>query len=133
VDREHYICSFAELVLGQVALADDTQRDLIYTFEPLRERNFTWSGTQYINAVEVVEAKLRLSPPGSPTVVLEGAGVDLTQGEVVAAKLRFTISKNGNQSTVIFTLVPPCITDLVKKGQADIISDYLRQKGILLR
>jgi hypothetical protein len=133
VDREHHIRSFARLILEDSSVGDDPRRDLIYTLEPLRETGFVWSSTRNIGAVELIEAKLRLSQPGLPTMTIQGAGIDLSQGEVLAAKLRFTISENGRQSTVIFTLWPPCVTDLVKKRQADIICPYLRQKGILLR
>ena len=132
-DREHYVRSFAELVLGSESLADSPQRDLIYTLEPLREDSFAWSSSSNITAVELIEAKLRLPHPGPPVVIINGDGIDLSQGEVVAVKLRFTANENGKQESIVGTITPPCVTDLVKKRHAEVVCEYLRQKGILLR
>ena len=132
-DREHYVRSFARVILGNESLADSPQRDLIYTFEALREGSFAWSSSRKVSTVELVEAKLRLSHPGSPSVVIYGDGIDLSQGEIVTMKLRFTVSENGKQEPVVCSITPPCITDLVKKKCADSVSEYLRHKGILLR
>jgi len=43
-DRERYLRSFAGLILGDPALADDPQRDKVYTLRPLQTRQFDWAG-----------------------------------------------------------------------------------------
>jgi len=133
IERDHYIHCFASLVLGNIALAADPERDLIYTLEPLQEGNFTWSSSGPISAVERVGAKIRMPQQGSPVVTIEGDGIDIAGGEVMAVKLKFTVSEDGKRDTVTFTIAPPCISNLVKKRHADVIASYLREKGILLR
>jgi len=134
-DAEQYVRSFARLVLGDASLADHPQRDLIYTPEPFQNGQFDWAGSGAVVAVERRGAKL--NPDGAADTVLEIAGKgtadDLKQGHLVEIKIKFTIESNGKQESVTGTLVPPCITDLTKKRHADVIADYLRKKGAMLR
>jgi len=134
-DVEQYVRSFARLVLGDASLADHPQRDLIYTTEPFQSGRFDWAGSGRVVAVERRGA--RLNPDGSVDTVLEIEGIgtadDLRQGRLVEIRIKFTVESNGKQESVTGTLVPPCITDVTKKRHADVIADYLREKGVLLR
>jgi hypothetical protein len=122
--------------MGDEALADHPERDLIYTLEPLQTGRFDWAGNGKVMAVELVGGRIKPNKPGYPALVIEGDKRDwLTPslGQLTEARLRFTIGENGKQEKITFNIVPPCITDLVKKSQADAISDYLRRTGVLLR
>jgi hypothetical protein len=134
-DVEQYVRSFARLVLGDASLADYPQRDLIYTPEPFQSGQFDWAGSGAV--VDVERRGAKLNPDGSEDTVLEiaGKGVadDLRQGRLVEIKIKFTVECDGKKESVTGTLVPPCITDVVKKKHADLIADYLREKGVLLR
>ena len=136
-DREHYIRYFADTVLGEVKLTDDPRRDLVYTLEPLQTGQFDWVGNGAVSAVELIEARLRL--PGDSTVLaMEGDGTNravtgMDQGRLIEAKFRFTIKAEERQDRITITIAPPCITNAVKKRHADILADYFKKKGVLLR
>ncbi len=135
-DREYYVRFFAGLILGDGALVDHPERDLIYTLEPLENGDFDWAGNGRIAAVQRVESKFKLSEPHGEALIIRGEGsgaADMTRGELVEVKLRFTVDCDGRQEKVISTIVPPCFTDLVKKRHAEVIAGYLREKGVLLR
>jgi hypothetical protein len=95
-------------------------------------------GNGRVSAVELRKAKLKPHSPNSEVTTLEGDGLDFTKidpgrGELIEVKLRFTVVTDGKEEKVTFTITPPCLTDLVKKRHADVIADYLKQKGVLLR
>lgn len=137
-DCEYYVPTFARLVLGNAALAENPERDRIYTLEPLQTRPSDWVGNGKVSAVELRKAKLKPFSDGSETRTVEGDGLPLSEvdprhGELVEAKLRFTITTDSREDKVMTTITPPCSTDLVKKRHAEIIADYLREKGVLRR
>jgi hypothetical protein len=137
-DRENYVRSFSSLFLGDATLADDPDRDRIFTLKPLQTRPSDWVGDGRVNTVELRKAKLKPRSPNSEVTTLEGDGLHFTKiepgrGELIEAKLRFTIVTDGKDEKVTFTITPPCLTDLIKKRHADVIADYLRGKGVLLR
>jgi len=137
-DRERYVRSFSSLVLGDPTLADDPKRDLIYTLRPLQTSLSDWAGNGKVSAVQLLMAKLKPYGTNSEVVTIEANGldrakIDPSRGELIEAKLRFTIVTGGKEEKVTFTITPPCVTDLVKKRDADVITDYLRYKGVLLR
>jgi hypothetical protein len=137
-DRQHYVPTFASLILGDAGLAENPERDKIYTFEPLQTRPSDWVGNGKVSAVELRKAKLKPFPGSSETRTVEGDSLPLTEvdskhGELVEAKLRFIVTVDGREDKVTTTITPPCTTDLVKKRHAEIIVDYLREKGVLLR
>lgn len=137
-DRERYVRSFARLILGAASLADDPARDRIYTLKPLQVGSPELAGSGRVSAVELRKAKLKLSDSGSEIRTIEGNGLgltkaDLTYGELVEVKLRLTLTTDGRDDKVTFTVEPPCLTDIVKKKHAETIADYLRGKGVLLR
>ncbi len=136
-DREHYVRSFAGIILGEAALADDPRRDLVYTLEPLQIGQFNWSGNGTVSAVELLEARLQLSGD-SIVLAMEGDGTDkavagMDRGRLMEAKFRFTIMDQDRQDRVTITVAPPCVTDAVKKRHADVLADYFREKGVMLR
>jgi len=136
-DREHYVRSFAGIVLGDAALADDPRRDLVYTLEPLQTGEFDWVGNGAVSAVELLEARLQLSG-NSAVLALEGDGTEravarMDRGRLIEAKFRFTIMTDDRQDRVTLTIAPPCVTDAVKKRHADVLADYFRKKGVMLR
>jgi len=137
-DRERYVRSFARIILGDASLADDPARDRIYTLKPLQVGSPELAGSGRVSAVELRKAKLKLSASGSEIRTIEGNGLgltkaDLTYGELVEVKLRLTLTTDGRDDKVTFTVEPPCLTDIVKKKHAETIADYLRGKGVLLR
>ncbi len=137
-DRQQYVHSFANFILGDATLADDPARDSIYTLEPLQTRRSDWVGNGRVSAVELRKAKLKPSGTSSEVRTVEGDGlplseIDLERGELTEVKLRFTITTDGREDKVTFTITPPCVTDVVKERHAEVIADYLREKGVLLR
>ena len=137
-DREHYVRSFAAFFLGDAALADDPDRDSIYTLEPLQTRRSDWAGNGRVSAVELRKAKLKPFNTSSEVRTVEGDGlllseVDQGRGELTEVKLRFTIVTDSREDKVTFTITPPCVTDAVKKRHAEVIAAYLREKGVLGR
>ena len=137
-DREHYVHSFANFILGDATLADDPERDSIFTLKPLQTRQSEWVGNGRVTAVELCRAKLKPHESSSEVRTVEGDGLSLSEiaignGNLTEVKLRFTIATDGREDKVTFTITAPCVTDLVKKRHAEVIIAYLREKGAQLR
>jgi hypothetical protein len=95
-------------------------------------------GNGKVSAVELRRGKVKPFPGSSESRTVEGDSLPLTEvdskhGELVEAKLRFIVTVDGREDRVTTTITPPCTTDLVKKRHAEIIADYLREKGAMLR
>lgn len=137
-DSEHYVRSFASLILDDASVAADPNRDSIYTLKPLQTRPTDWVGNGKISAVELRRAKLKPSGTRSEVRTIEGDGIALSEvdprcGDLIEAKFRFTIAVDGREDKVTFAIAPPCTTDLAKKRHAEVIAAYLSEKGVLLR
>lgn len=136
-DAEYYVRSFAGLMLGDAALADDPERDQVYTLEPLYTGRFDGAGNGKVIGVEVLGWKTK-RPGRSDTVIADdGDGLraiaEVTEGTLIEVKFRFSIRDGGKEEKVTFTISPPSVTDMVKKRHDDVITQYLREKGVLLR
>jgi len=112
-----------------------TDEDLNLDLGPISLREEGIKGQA--SAVELLEARLQLSGD-SVVMAMEGDGTDravtgMDRGKLIEAKFRFTIMDGDRQDRVTITVAPPCVADAVKKRQADILSDYFRKKGIMLR
>jgi hypothetical protein len=58
----------------------------------------------------------------------------LRQGKLVAVRFRFQIHPGqGRPVTVSFEVEPPVRTNLTQKRYADIIEEYLKEQGVMLR
>ncbi len=142
-DREQYIKSFANAILGNPALAESPDRDKVYTLQPLQNGAFSWQGNEHITSIIPLEAKLKLSGATEAMIEIKSKdlrqtfehdleGFDLNSGELVYMKFRFTIEVEDKPETVTFIISPPDITDLARKRHADVISAYLKENGVQL-
>jgi hypothetical protein len=87
-----------------------------------------------VTAVEILARKGRVSGSNS-LVMVDGADdlLELRLCTLLEAKFRFSIRNGKKEDKVTFTISLPCTTDLVKKQQAEAITEYLMEKGVLLR
>jgi len=142
-DREQYIKSFASAIVGEPSLAEDPDRDNVYTLDPILNGTFNWSGNDSITDIIPVEAKLRLTASSEPVIEIKSKnlrqtleedlnGPSLASIKLIHMKFRFFIDEEGKSETITFTITPPYATDLPKKKHADIITEYLKENGVQL-
>jgi len=143
-DREQYIRSFASAIIGDLSLADNPDRDKIYTLDPILKGSFKWEGNEYIKSIIPVEAKLKIKGATEAVIEIRSKDLRLTLQqyldsanlsfmEIIDMKFRFIIETQGKEEKVTFEIAPPYATDLPKKKHADIISAYLKENGVQLR
>ena len=143
-DREQYIKSFSRLIMGDESLAESKDRDTVYSFEPLRNGKFSWSGTDIIKEIILTEIKIEI--PGSTEAVVRIRSKDvlktleedihnisLDSVKIKCVRFRFTIEIDGKKQPVSFMIEPPDVSDLAQKRHEDIISDYLKKQKVKLK
>ena len=116
----------------------------MFSLEPIQNNTFDFTGNGIITGVALTWAKIRLYDPHSLEIGLKsksGMGLDsgllrshLRQGKLVAVRFRFYIRPDeGRPATVSFEVQPPVRSNLTQKRYADIIEDYLKEQGVMLR
>jgi hypothetical protein len=131
-DREQYIKSFTTTIVANPLLAENPDRDKVYTLRPLQDGTFSWEGNEHIISITPVKARLRLTGPTQPIVEIQSKDLrrsfdhnlhdsDLCAGELVYIKLRFTIEVHDRRERVTFVIAPPDVTDLARKKHAGIL------------
>jgi len=142
-DREQYIRSFTNTIVGQPSLADNPDRDNVYTLSPILDGSFDWHGNEPITCIVPVEARLKLKGATEPVIEIRSknlrqtleedlGGASLSTVELIHVKFRFTIETDGKSEDVTFVVTPPYATDLPKKKHAEVISAYLKENGVQL-
>ncbi len=142
-DKENYIRAFTEAIIRDESQAERPDRDETYTLQPLQKGTFSFTGNEFIRDITLLEVKLAMREVGTPTIVISSGdviktlqdgvvGVDLSAGDIVHAKFRFTLDIDGKRRRVTFEITPPNVTDLTKKRHADIIGAYLKENGVKL-
>lgn len=142
-DREQYIKSFSRCIMGDESLAENVDRDTVYSLKPLQDGTFNWNGNEDIKEVLLTEIKLRLAGGTEPVVnVCSGdvrrslresiRGINLEDGELTYAKFRFTLNIDGKKPRVSITVSPPSRSNLTQKKHAESISAYLKAQGVEL-
>jgi hypothetical protein len=142
-DREQYIRSFTNAIVGDPSLAENPDRDKVYTLTPIQHGTFSWNGNEHITSIIPLEAKLKVKGATEPVITIrsknlretlenEFEGASLSGVELIYIKFRFTIETEDKAEHVTFVITPPDATDLAKKKHADIISSYLKENGVQL-
>jgi len=142
-DRDKYIKSFSRCIMGDESLAENAERDTIYTLRPLQDGSFNWEGNENIKEVILTEIKLKL-PGGTDSVIKisskdvrktfaeDISDVSLDSGELIYAHFRFILDIDGKKQKVSFLIAPPAVSDLGQKRHTELISDYLKAQGVKL-
>ena len=142
-DREQYIKSFSRCIMGDESLAENVDRDTVYSLKPLQDGTFNWNGNEDVKEVLLTEIKLRLPGSTEPVVNISSGdvrkslyeslgGIRLEAGELIYAKFRFTLNMDGKQPRVSVVVSPPARSNLNQKRHAEIISAYLKAQGVEL-
>jgi hypothetical protein len=142
-DREQYIASFSECIMGDASLAESEDRDTVYTLKPLQDGTFNWDGNEDIKQIMLTEVKLRLPGGTEPMVNISSGdvrkslkeslrGIKLEAGELTFAKLRFALKVDGKKPRVSVEISPPARSNLNQKRHAEIISAYLKAQKVEL-
>ena len=142
-DKDNYIDTFTEAIVGDKSRAQSFLRDDAYTLKPLQKGTFSFAGNDVITSVTLVEVKLSVRGLSNPEVVIKSSdvlktlendlrGISLNSGELVHAKFLFELQVDGKTRKVRFAITPPNVTDLTTKKYADVIGAYLRQNGVKL-
>lgn len=142
-DKENYIRTFAETILGDKSQADREDRDKTLTLEPVQNGTFSYRGNEQIKSVTLLEVKLAMKGVTNPLIEIKSSnvrktlenditGINLNSGEIVHAKLCFGVSVDGKTKKVNVDITPPNVTDFSKKKYGEIIGDYLQENGVKL-
>ncbi len=142
-DREQYIRSFTNAIIGDPSLANSPERDKVYTLDPILDGSFDWNGNEYIRNIVPVEAKLKLKGTTEPVIEIRSKnlrqtleedlrGASISSIQLIHMKFRFTLEVDGKAEDVTFVVTPPYATDLPKKKHCEVISEYLKQNRIQL-
>ncbi len=142
-DREQYIKSFSRYIMDDESLAEDKDRDTIYTLSPLQDGSFNWEGNESIKEMILTEIKLKLlggtesvikisSKNVRKTLADDISGIGIDSGELTYTHFCFILDIDGKQQKVSFMIAPPDVSDLSQKKHVEIISDYLKAQGVKL-
>jgi hypothetical protein len=144
-DNEFYLSIFAYHVAGDGSLARKALDTPMFSLEPLERGTFDYTGNGIITGIDLTWAKIRLYDIHSSVIEIKSKSVlgtlehglhrsPLRQGKLVSVRFRFQIHPDeGRPATVSFEVQPPVRTNLTQKRYADIIEDYLREQGVMLR
>ncbi|MFQ6029243.1 MAG: hypothetical protein ACE5Q6_17335 [Dehalococcoidia bacterium] len=144
-NRDFYLGLFAHHLAGDGGLARTAVDTPMFTLAPIQEGSFDYTGNGAITGIALTWVKLQFDDPECSVFdiksqnVLETMrkrfpGVSLRQGNLVSARLAFRIYPDeGRPDTITFEIEPPARTNLTQKRYADIIEDYLREQGVMLR
>lgn len=143
-DKENYIKTFTEVIVGDGNQATRPDRDTTYTLEPLRNGTLSFAGNEEITRITLLEVKLSMNGTTSTEVALRSPDlmrtlkddlygrISLDSGKLLHAKFKFNLKVNGRTRGVTFVVTPPNVTDLHRKKYADVIGAYLKENGVRL-
>jgi hypothetical protein len=144
-DREFYLGAFAYHVAGDGSLARKALDTSMFSLAPIEQGTFDYTGDGIITGVVLTRAKIRCDDIYSSRIDFRSADLlgavdlgllklQLSRGKLVAVGFRFHIQPEvGRSTTVSFEIWPPVRSNLTQRGYANIIEDYLRDQGVMLR
>lgn len=147
-DQEALRDAFAEHLLGDKTLFQHEEATNLYTLEPLRRDGTAFrfgAGLMEGDVARVVEIKVARGE-GSKRVVnvvtsrdtlVELANgydkIDLTQDEIISAKFKFRLMRDGRTIRKTVIIKPPCVCQFSTNAYPDTFRGILEANGFILQ
>ncbi len=138
-EKQKYLEIFSKRVMGIDKLDDTVFDQTVVNLDSIRDGSFSYAGNEHIESVKLVriDSKQRAArvavTSGDVASILDFYGLGRDTTEIVSAKLRFWVRREGKKSKQFTVEIkPPETTKIPEKREKKIIEDYLYEQGVLL-